>query len=356
MLKRLFTPLCYSAVMIRAPTPTRFAELDALRGLAALAVVLFHLTWRASQVLAGAQTIPWGLEWGRFGVHLFFSISGFVIFMTLERTSSAADFAVSRLARLFPAYWCAVLLTALGVVALGAPELGQPPQIVLANLTMLQGFDYVPPVDGVYWSLTVELAFYLCMLALWKAQLLHRIELVLLGWLALMAAWELFPQLPSRVGLLLCVRYIAWFVPGILAYRVWTGARRPAQQVLPWLAGLAAILVGYQAAIWPVYLVVSAIYAGLIAGRLGWLRQRLLIWLGAISYPLYLIHQHLGYALIARLEALGAGPWLALVLTIAAALAASEAIHRWVEAPSLGAIRQLWKARSTARLTPEPAA
>ncbi len=355
MLKRLFISICYCTAVTRAPAPSRFGELDALRGLAALAVVLFHLTWRASQVLPGAQTIPWGLEWGRFGVHLFFSISGFVIFMTLERTSSAADFTVSRFARLFPAYWCGVLLTAIGVIALGAPELGQPPQIVLANLTMLQGFDYVPPVDGVYWSLTVELAFYVCMLALWKAQLLHRIELVLLGWLALMTAWELFPQLPSRLGLVLCVRYIAWFVPGILAYRVWTGQRRPAQQVLPWLAGLAAILAGYQSPIWPVYLCVSGVYLALVGGHLGWLRHPALIWLGAISYPLYLIHQHLGYALIARLETLGAAPWLALIVTLAAALAVAEAIHRWAETPSLSAIRGWWKARRSARLTPEPA-
>ena len=341
--------------MTRTPAPTRFGELDALRGLAALVVVLFHYTWRAPQMLPSAQAIPWGLEWGKYGVHLFFSISGFVIFMTLERTRSAADFAVSRFARLFPAYWCAVLLSTLGVWALGAPQLGQPPQIVLANLTMLQGFAYLPAVDGVYWSLTVELAFYLCMLALWKAQLLHRIELALLGWLAVATVWEFFPALSSRIGLLLCLRYVAWFVPGILAYRVWTGQRRPMPQMLPWLAGLAAILASNQAPIWPVYLAVSAVYLALVAGHLGWLRHPALIWLGAISYPLYLIHQHLGYALMAQLEALGAAPWLALVVTIAAALAVAEAIHRWVETPSLGAIRGWWKARSSAQLTPEPA-
>ena len=338
------------------PAPTRFGELDALRGLAALVVVLFHYTWRAPQVLPAVQAIPWGLEWGRFGVHLFFSISGFVIFMTLERTRSAADFAVSRFARLFPAYWCGVLLTALGVLLLGAPELGQPPSVVLANLTMLQGFDYIAPVDGVYWSLTVELAFYICMLALWKARQLHRIEAVLLGWLALMIAWELFPALPSRLGLLLNVRYIAWFIPGILAYRIWTNQRRALQQLPIWLAGLGAILLGNQHVIWPVYLVVSAIYAALIAGRLGWLRHPVLIWLGAISYPLYLVHQHLGYAMIAKLEALGAAPWLALAATLMAALATAEAIHRWVEEPSLAAIRGWWKARGPASLTPEPAA
>ena len=152
-------------------TQDRLPELDALRGIAALIVVLFHYTWRAHNKLSDLQTIPYGLAWGHYGVELFFAISGFVIFMTLERTRQTADFIVSRFSRLFPAFWAGILVTTSAVTLLGAGSLAQPANVILANFTMLQGFLYLPSVDGVYCSLTVELGFYACMLALWRGGL-----------------------------------------------------------------------------------------------------------------------------------------------------------------------------------------
>lgn len=327
--------------------PSRLGELDALRGIAALIVVGFHYTYKAGEILPAAQTVPWHLSWGHFGVQLFFAISGFVIFMTLERTRSAADFAVSRFARLFPAYWAGVAATSLGVLALGAAELGQSAGITAINLTMLQGFLYLPAVDGVYWSLTVELAFYVCMLGLWRLGLLGRIEQVLIGWIALKALWLLVPALPSRVGMVLALDYIAWFAIGMTAYRVRIGARSWVQQAGVLLAGLAVTAYAAKPGeVW-VYLGVAALFVALSKGLLDLLSRPVLLWLGAISYPLYLIHQNLGYALIARLEAWGASPWLALALTLGAALGLAHAIHRWIETPALDTIRSLWKARRT---------
>ena len=331
--------------------PSRLRELDALRGLAALVVVLFHYTWQAGNIYPAAKTVTHGLAWGHYGVQLFFAISGFVIFMTLQRTASAADFAVSRFARLFPAYWLAVLLTEAGTIALGAGSLAQPGAIVLANLTMLEGFLYLPAVDGVYWSLTVELGFYACMLALWRLRLLERIEAVLLCWIALKLLWWQVPALPSRIGMVLVVDYIPWFAIGVAAWRVRDGARRWAQQ-WPFLAlGLVAVLAADGAERGAVYVAVGAAFAALTGGHLAMLDWRALVWLGAISYPLYLVHQSLGYALIARLEALGAPPVMALIVTLAAALFAAHVIHRLIEQPALAAIRRWWRSR----LQPVPA-
>src|SRR5947208_2292947 len=103
----------------------RFAELDALRGIAAVMVVIFHYTWRSEKVLPGANGFTHGLSWGYFGVELFFAISGFVILMTLRQTKTSSDFVVSRFARLFPAYWAAIILTSIIVVGLSASQLVQ---------------------------------------------------------------------------------------------------------------------------------------------------------------------------------------------------------------------------------------
>src|SRR3546814_3297174 len=96
-------------------------------------------------------------------------------------------FLVNRFARLYPAYLVAMLLT-LGIESLArVSQLLIGSAAILANVTMLQGFAFLPEVDGAYWTLTVEIAFYACMLSIWKYTGLRRLELLLLGWLA--ARW-----------------------------------------------------------------------------------------------------------------------------------------------------------------------
>lgn len=313
-------------------------------------VLLFHFTHQAPRVLAGVVTVPWHAEWGSYGVELFFAISGFVIFMTLERTQSPADFVISRFARLFPAYWTAIALTSAGVMLLGAPSLAQPGGIIALNLTMTQAFFYLPSVDGVYWSLAVELCFYACMLALWQFKLLGRIEQVLVPWLLLAALWWAVPSLPSRVGLLLVVEYIPFFAVGMAAYRVYSGQRRWVQQAPLLALALSVLLLSSTTGGIITFALSLAAFMLMITGRLSFIDRAPLVWLGTISYSVYLIHQNLGYALIARLEALGLAPESATMLTIAAVLAAAHTIQRAIEAPCLALIRQWWKQRNAVPL------
>lgn len=336
--------------MARERSTARLGELDALRGLAAVMVLLFHYTHQAPRVLAGVVTVPWHAAWGSYGVELFFAISGFVIFMTLERTRRPADFIVSRFARLFPAYWTAIALTSLGVILLGAPSLSQPGGIIALNLTMTQAFFYLPSVDGVYWSLAVELCFYVCMLALWQFRLLGQIERVLAAWLLLSVLWWAVPALPSRIGMLLVVEYIPFFAVGIAAYRVYSGQRQWAQQA-PLLAFVLGVLVLTSTTGGVITFALSlAAFVLMVGGHLRFIDRAPLVWLGTISYSIYLIHQNLGYALIARLEAQGLAPESATLLTTAAVLIVAGVIQRTIEKPSLAVIRQWWATRKAALL------
>jgi peptidoglycan/LPS O-acetylase OafA/YrhL len=326
----------------------RLAELDAMRGVAAIIVMLFHYTWRGGEMLPALQMIPWSFHHAHYGVELFFGISGFVILMTLERTASAADFVVSRFARLFPTYWFAVALTTLGLIVLDMPSLLLPKLEVLANFTMLQEYFYLRSVDGVYWSLSVELGFYFCMLVLWRVHWLNHIERVLLLWITMKLIYPAVPRLPSLAEAVLVVRYIPWFAIGMVAYRVRCGARTWGQQLPVLLLGLAicTYLDGWADGL--VFVSVTAIFALLIAGRLSWLSHPVLLWLGALSYPFYLIHQYLGYAVMLTLERFGAPVWVAFALTVAAALGTAHFIHRLIEAPGLSIVRGWWKNRRTA--------
>ncbi len=335
--------------------PGRLAELDALRGIAAMVVVLFHYTWQMKNILPHTQVPAFGLSWGHYGVELFFAISGFVIFMTLERTQATADFLVSRFARLFPAYWIAILLTTLTVHVLHEPKLVQPVSVIATNFSMLQGHLYLPSVDGAYWSLTVELSFYACMLALWRLRALRHIEAILIGWIALKLLWFAVPSLPSRIGMMLLVDYIPFFAIGVAAYRVRSGARAWAQQIPVLIMGLFATLTVLPAdervAAAIVFAAVAGIMAALVRGQLGLLNGRVFIWLGGISYPLYLLHQNIGITIIDYAERAGAGVWPAIVIALGFSLSLAHAVHVYIEQPALSSIRSWWAARKATKVS-----
>lgn len=146
----------------------RLVEIDALRGVAALAVVLFHYTTRFTDLFKPGTLPAISFPGGHYGVNLFFIISGFVIFMTLDKTQRPLDFVVSRFSRLFPAYWAAIFLTFFICHWLGLPGKLVGAETALANIAMLHGLFGVAHVDGVYWTLEVELLFYCGMLLLYS--------------------------------------------------------------------------------------------------------------------------------------------------------------------------------------------
>lgn len=98
--------------------------------------------------------------YGWLGVELFFLISGFVICMSCWGRS-VGDFFTSRVTRLYPAYWFAVLATTAVLLLIPGGQKPLPWPDVLTNLTMLQEPLGVRMVDGVYWTLFAELRFYL---------------------------------------------------------------------------------------------------------------------------------------------------------------------------------------------------
>ena len=127
----------------------RILEFDALRGLAALSVVLFHYTTRYDAIFGRSGRLAAGFPWGDYGVDLFFMLSGFVILRSLDRTTFAGDFLVGRFARLYPAYWAAAAITFAVVSLCGLP--GQEVGLGEAafNATMLQRLLGARHIDGV---------------------------------------------------------------------------------------------------------------------------------------------------------------------------------------------------------------
>ena len=332
----------------------RLKELDALRGIAALSVLLFHYANQYQQTYHHLGKIPFTFEVGKYGVQLFFVISGFVIFWTLDRTRRVGDFVLNRFARLYPAYWASLAITVALVAIAGLPNQGVGAWDILLNITMFPDFLSAKAVDGSYWTLQIELFFYAQMLLWYQVGALRRIRWVIAGWLVLATVYAVASlrgtPLSYTIRELLIVRYAHCFAVGILMYQMRSAGRLSAAD---WLLVAGAHLVSWLT--WgPVETFVLGMCTGLFllmnAGRLGVLANRPLIFLGGISYALYLLHQEIGYIFIAYLERLGLGPLASIFVTTALMILCAWLLSRYLEQPANRFLRrryERWRGAAT---------
>jgi peptidoglycan/LPS O-acetylase OafA/YrhL len=332
----------------------RLRSLDGLRFLAALAVVAYHYT------AYGRGTLAWGVRpstlmptlsapasYGWLGVQLFFLISGFVICMSAWGRS-VGDFFVSRASRIYPAYWFSVLLIT-GVVLLW-PTVGKPLQLreVLVNLTMLQAPLGVPHVDGIYWTLWVELVFYLLFsVVVWRGLTYRRVTAFCMIWTV---AAVLLPALSNPlVNTLVMPANAPYFIAGIACFLIYRFGHSSLLWGVIGVNWIIAVLRMYPlqlqharllgkaapAATWPALIVITAAFAFMIliaSGRLGWLNWKWLTTAGALTYPVYLLHEYPGWTAIRALS--GRLPWEAvLVVVTTGVIALAWAVHVFIEKP-----------------------
>ena len=337
------------------PARHRLGELDALRGIAAFGVVIHHYLSRYGDLYGHSAAFPYRFDSGQLGVHLFFMVSGFVILMTLQRTRTASDFLVSRAARLYPAYWFAVLVSGALLLLAPLPDTDFGIDRVLINLTMFQRALGTGNVDEVYWTLSVELAFYFIMLGLWRIGGLRNIPLLAAVWLTGEALWCLGVELGllGVVGSALKAPFL-WnfahlFVAGMLFHRLYSGERSWRIHVL--LAGCLALqgTLGWET--FPAAALFYAVFYLVAYDRLRVLAVRPLLFLGTISYSLYLLHQIPGFEIIRAGYALGVHPLISVAVATAAAIALATAATYWIEQPALAAIRGWWKRRKESSAT-----
>lgn len=331
------------------PGTDRIAALDLLRLAAALAVVVFHFGYRgtAGSVPMMGTAFPEiaGLaKYGFMGVDLFFMISGFVIAASAEGRT-AVQFAIARAGRLYPAFVVAMTLTALVLVALGTLPPGTALVRWAANLTMVAPAAGQPFMDGAYWSIVLEIVFYgwiglLIALGVFPT---HTRTIVAI-WLAFAACNELTVQLkPLRY--LLLTEYAPLFASGVLMHLMWRGDRSAPTRALLGVAfalGLAhattvdaAFVRLYQDSVslpvmWALHVALYLVFWGALRLSRHIAATPRVLALGGLTYPLYLMHQEAGYAMIDALAPY-MGRWPAMAVALAAGIVVAWVIWRHVE-------------------------
>jgi peptidoglycan/LPS O-acetylase OafA/YrhL len=341
-------------------TSGRLLELDALRGIAAFSVVMYHFTTYYSKVSGHKQELIFPFPYGIYGVEIFFIISGFVILMTLNRTKRGLDFIVNRFSRLYPTYWCCVLLTTIVTLIYSSIANTNVVQLILANLTMVQYFFGIEGIDGSYWTLGIEMAFYAIMFTVYSTKLLKYLEQISIGWLFLSAIGAILLRLSlvpihSKLFTFLLLGttdtspYANVFIIGMMFYLIHT-------------QGISKRRIGIIAASLLVYKINHSfgptlflslflvVFYRAIQGKFFILKSRFFIFLGAISYPLYLIHQNIGFIGIEKLEKLGVNSNISILLVISALIPLSVAINLLVEIPSTQWIRNRYRSGQVKKL------
>jgi len=327
----------------------RLLEFDVLRGIAALLVVMYHYTTHYDEIYRHSQEVLVYFPFGHYGVELFFMISGFVIFMTLERSKRSLDFVVGRFARLYPAYWTAVIVTFTITTIAGLPVYQVGWRDALVNLTMLEGFLDVPFVDGAYWTLGRELVFYTIMFVLYRARLLKHIDTITIGWLLLIVVSIVLEKqavlvLDQKIQTLLLLQHACQFIAGMMFYKIYKEGFSLKRYTIITACALVYAL-DHTLLETSLFILFILIFDLILRGRLAFINCTPLIFMGTISYSLYLVHQNIGYVIIRTLYKFGINPNTSIFIALVLSLLLASTITFLIEQPAIGLIKRHYKTR-----------
>jgi peptidoglycan/LPS O-acetylase OafA/YrhL len=351
---------------------TKFQLIQALRGLAALWVVLFHMD--KGQYISGLTDrlggqIHWVLfGYGSAGVAIFFVLSGFVISHSLTDKAfwwkDFVRFVIRRSVRLDPPYWAAMALSVLvtALVALIKHDSYVLPTItdIIAHLLYLQVVTGSSEINIVFWTLTYEIQFYIVLAlsacvytslirVIKSHKIVHFVVNTPLLALALAAGGNYLNWIPNGLFPPL------WhgFFLGVLAYQA--GYLKESPLILLLLVAVTfygavhnEVVFGAPAALTAVGLFVASRTGYLIHGLSG----RGFQLLGTVSYSLYLIHVpviHVAFALWGRLAGRGTfADGLGLTIVLCGTLGAAALFWWMFELPSHKLAAKLFRGQKTA--------
>lgn len=325
----------------------RILSLDSLRGIAILMVVFGHFFPSRLQLGDAAYHIT---SLGRGGVMLFFLLSGYLVFRNLERQNTSA-FLSRRLFKIFPAYWVNVLIIAAFSVLIGKE--GIPLDVVFSNFFMVQDVMRKESLSGVYWTLLIEVKFYL-FLAL--QHLLLRERGMILVFAALICINAAIWSTRGHASLLLT--YFPAFYVGIQIRQAelagWGRAAMLRMAIVSAIVAASLFVFDEYYPVWSaVYVMIETVL--LIAFLRVDLSHAVLGFFGRISYSYYLYHTVAGYVLLSAVPP--SMSWIFNLLVVSAVVVLTTGVafasYRLVEVPmvSFGKKHEhLWVRRRAAVL------
>ena len=344
-------------------TENRLEWVDSLRGLAALGVAVMHIYVRLRNYYPNVSafqenSLP-GLfildftNLGKICVVVFFLISGYVIPYSLFN-KDLNQFAISRFFRLYPAYWASIIVS---ILVLGFPPLLQ----LLTNFTMLQKFVGQADIIGVFWTLQIELIFYFICSLLFYSGLLFNEKAILRMFYSLLAFSFLLAtirfaadiKLPVVVPLGLDVMLLG------LLYRRYEKKEGSidGKKIVNLFAVFVLLLLpisfmaynkdyGFGEKWYKYFVSYSlALFIFVAFSKYKW-HTKSLVYLGAISYSLYLLHPVIGMDLVDIIKTKYIpmlSPLSCILLFFSFSIGAAVLCYHFIEKPSIALGRSFLK-------------
>ena len=329
----------------------RVEVVDGLRGVAVLLVVAYHYfsRWPDLYPFGKAFVDVEPAASGFVGVYLFFIVSGFVIARSLSSSRTFLDFAAKRMDRLVLPM---VVLSSISFFLLSGPLQTSGLEQRWANF--LPSWTFSPPaiwkfvdpeidyIDGVYWTLFVEVRFYFVIALIWFLGPQKHALTIFAGCAALAPAvyWALLGTdgPATAFNLMFFPSYAALFAAGALYYKVFAvSAGRVDIALLVLLipvSSAAPLLDSAPDKVAPTLVWCALFHAVFLslAFRLRWVvifSGRSLVWIGLVSYSLYLLHQNIGVALIARIPSSLPPAWQLVAVAMVTGVLTAVAACSW---------------------------
>ena len=291
----------------------------------------FHFTYVYSVKYGYTSPLGFELPYGKYGVQLFFMLSGFVNAMTLLKKRKSADFLAGRVLRILPSYWLVLVINLLigGMAPLAGSALWTQQQIA-ANFTVMPELFGYQCMEPVTWTLSIEILFYGLILLMFLTGALESpfrtmmslmvLSAVTCGSINYLSAASHDPMILSwmmQARDLMILEYLPLFSMGILLNEI----RNRRGNV--WCNGLGILV---SAAVFHAVdrynhnpaatLVLFGLLAFSAYGRVPMLRFKPLVFVSTISYMLYLLHNNLGCVFIFHVNQAGLSPLASMILGI----------------------------------------
>tara|TARA_R110002051_G_scaffold56554_3_gene105263 strand:- start:15922 stop:17064 length:1143 start_codon:yes stop_codon:yes gene_type:complete len=338
------------------PVKQRIYQIDLLRFIAAVGIMLVHYLYRGFKAdnLTNLSFLELSGEWIKYCaafIDLFFIISGFVITLSVSN-KSVTYFFKSRVVRLFSVYWLCAFITFMVTIYFGAPRFHATFGQFLFNLTLLQDFFDVERLDGAYWTMSVELRFYALALGYLILYRYKKIKITTIAyiWLGLSV---IYPFVQGNIivrvlNLFLMFEWAPAFIGGMLMAEIYKDKKISLKNssaificfILStfhrMIYAKMAMIIYQETFSKPVIIAVLfsvyAIMIMVILGRLKWLNKSYFLYLGIMTYPLYLLHQRIGYIIFNNLMG-HFNKYLILAGTITLMISVSFIIVKYIAGP-----------------------
>lgn len=298
----------------------RNVQIEGLRGFSIMVIVVYHIFCRYKQLYLNDE-IWWMRDWGTFGVEVFFLISTFFLvdFSKPERHSDFrfVSWIAKKLLRLWPCYAVSITITFILLRFYPLPGRTTNLQDYFLNLCFLNGFIGTPYVDRAHWYLTNLLSMYLIIgfgkkLCVSTKYWFYYLLIIVVEGTNILHLQTAFKLLGGGNTGYLCVGVGLRALFQCIDEGQW---KKNTKQMIAWIGVVAGgmTLVFLCAGHVDAYLLLLSVplFCLCVRGRLGLFGRQPLLYIGRISYPLYLIHQNIAFLIIyVCTSAVGSYHWL----------------------------------------------